>query len=53
MSLRVTVSFKNNTEEFEIYRWLMSKSAKAGYIKDLLKREYEKERLECQKVKEN
>lgn len=43
MNLRITVSFKNNSEEFEIYQWLMNKSAKAGYIKDLLKREMEKE----------
>lgn len=43
MNLRITVSFKNNDEEFLIYQWLMSKSAKAGYIKDLLKREMEKE----------
>lgn len=53
MALTISVSFKNNSEEFELYNWINSKSAKAGYIKDLLKREFDKEKRECQKEKEN
>lgn len=49
MNLRITVSFKNNPEEFKVYQWLMNKSAKAGYIKDLLKREMEREIKNVQK----
>lgn len=41
--LSITVSFKNNEEEFILFNWINKKSAKAGYIKDLLKREMEKE----------
>ncbi|EKY26590.1 hypothetical protein [Clostridium celatum] len=52
-ALTIAVSFKNNSEEFELYNWINNKSAKAGYIKDLLKKEFEKERAECQRVREN
>ena len=42
----ISVSFKNSIADLQIYQWLLQKSSYSGYIKDLLKREMEKEKLE-------
>ena len=44
--LIISVSFKNSDAEFKLYNWLTTKSGYSAYIKDLLKREMEKEILE-------
>ena len=44
--LVISVSFKNSYSEFKLYNWLTTKSGYSAYIKDLLKREMEKEKLE-------
>ena len=44
--LTVTISFKNSNADLQIYQWLLQKSSYSGYIKDLLKREMEKEQIE-------
>ena len=44
--LTVTISFKNSNADLQIYSWLLQKSSYSGYIKDLLRKEIEKEKLE-------
>lgn len=44
--LTVTISFKNSNADLQIYSWLLQKSSYSGYIKDLLRKEIEKESLE-------
>ena len=44
--LVISVSFKNSDADLQIYQWLLQKSSYSGYIKDLLKKEMEKENLE-------
>lgn len=42
-TLTITVSFKNSDSEFQLYSWLTQKSGYSAFIKDLLKKEMEKE----------
>ena len=42
----ISLSFKNSNADLQIYQWLLQKSSYSGYIKDLLKREMEKEQIE-------
>lgn len=42
----ISLSFKKSDADLKIYQWLLQKSSYSGYIKDLLKREMEKEILE-------
>lgn len=39
----ITISFKNTTEDIKLYAWIISKSCISGFIKDILRKEYEKE----------
>lgn len=42
-ALTITVSFKNTDAELQIYNFLLQKSSFSGYIKDVIKKEMEKE----------
>ena len=42
---RINVSFKNDIEDITLYKYLMGKRDKSGYIKDGLEREMKKEQL--------
>ena len=44
--LTVTISFKNSNADLQIYSWLLQKSSYSGYIKDLLRKEMERENEE-------
>ena len=45
--LTITLSFKNtNSTEVEMYNWLLQKSSYSGFVKDILKKEMEKENKE-------
>ena len=39
----ITISFKNTIEDIKLYSRIMSKSSLSGFIKDVLRKEYEKE----------
>ena len=39
----ITISFKNTIEDIKLYSWIISKSSLSGFIKDVLRKEYEKE----------
>ena len=39
----ITISFKNTVEDIKLYSWIIQKSSLSGFIKDVLKKEYEKE----------
>ena len=39
----ITISFKNTIEDIKLYSWIISKSSLSGFIKDILRKEYEKE----------
>ena len=46
-ALTITISFKNtNTTDVEMYQWLLQKSSYSGFVKDILKKEMEKENKE-------
>ena len=40
----ITISFKNTVEDIKLYSWIISKSSLSGFIKDILRREYENEK---------
>ena len=40
----ITISFKNTIEDIKLYSWIISKSSLSGFIKDILRREYENEK---------
>ena len=42
----ISLSFKRTDSDMEIYQFLSQKSSYSGYIKDLIKKEMEKEKLE-------
>ena len=50
---RVTISFKDNQEEQELYDFLKSKMAASYYIKGLLKEKLEEEKKESSKSQSN
>ena len=39
----ITISFKNTVEDIKLYRWVIKKRSLSGFIKDVLRMEYEKE----------
>ena len=39
----ITISFKNTVEDIKLYSWVIKKSSLSGFIKDILRKEYEKE----------
>ena len=39
----ITISFKNTVEDIKLYSWVIKKSSLSGFIKDVLRKEYEKE----------
>lgn len=39
----IHVSFKENVKDLELYNWLINKSSKSGFIKDVLRAEMKKE----------
>lgn len=45
----ITISFKNTAEDIKLYAWIISKSCVSGFIKDILRKEYEKELNENEK----
>ena len=51
MSMTKTISFKENLEEIELYTWFNLKSSPSAYMKDLLKREMNKEKENKKKKK--
>ena len=40
----IHVSFKENITDIELYNWVCSKSSKSGFIKDILRKEMQKEK---------
>jgi len=48
----VTLSFKDTPEDIELRSWLMTKSNRSGFIKDVLREHMEKEKLEKEKLKQ-
>jgi hypothetical protein len=40
------ITYKNTKDEIELYEWVSSKSSISGFIKDLLKKEKEREELQ-------
>lgn len=39
----IPVSFKENVDDLKLYNWIISKSSKSGFIKDILRAEMNKE----------
>ena len=39
----ITISFKNTVEDIKLYRRNKKKTSLSGFIKDVLRKEYEKE----------
>lgn len=48
MAKPIYLTFKR--EEEEIYDWICSHSNKGGYIKDLIKKDMEKQKLDSQRI---
>lgn len=45
----ISISFKNTIEDIKLYSWIISKSCVSGFVKDILRKEYEKELNENEK----
>jgi hypothetical protein len=41
--MKITVSFKNTLEEVKLYAWILEHSNYSGFIKDILKKEMQKD----------
>ena len=48
MAKPIYLTFKKNEEE--IYEWICSHSNKGGYIKDLIKKDMEKQKMSEQRI---
>jgi len=46
------ISYKNNKEEEELYKWLDKKSGRSGFVKELLKKEKIREETQNSKIKQ-
>lgn len=46
----ITISFKSNEEDRELYYWIISHSNLSGFVKDILRQEKNKEIAPIQKT---
>lgn len=47
----IALSFKNSTEDIELYEWIIGHSNMSGFIKDILRREMKGEARDSNYVK--
>lgn len=50
-NLRINISFKNDKNDFELYKYWFNKRGRSGYIKNILEREMLKEKSEKESLK--
>lgn len=47
----IPLSFKDSPEDTELKEWLMKKSNRSGFIKDVLKERMQEEKVKAEKLK--